>query len=129
MRDAVTDRVATSALPAASACALLAQARNVHKMELVEGRGNEFVDGRAAEGDAINRVYVLDSNALPFNQAEVRCAPPAHMSCLCTPAGPGGAGKVLPAHLSCLCTSAGQRAGHPLHTSAFVQSMMLVCRC
>ncbi len=48
------------------------QARNVHKMDLVEGRGNEFVDGRAREGDAINRVYVLDSDELPFNQAEVR---------------------------------------------------------
>jgi hypothetical protein len=58
------------------------QARNVHKMELVEGRGNEFVDGRAREGDAINRVYVLDSNELPFNQAEVR------RIWLCAPAGP-----------------------------------------
>ena len=47
------------------------QARNVHKMELVEGHGNEFVSGRAREGDAINRVYVLDSDELPFNQAEV----------------------------------------------------------
>lgn len=48
------------------------QARNVHKMELVEGHGNEFVSGRAREGDAINRVYVLDSDELPFNQAEVK---------------------------------------------------------
>ena len=55
----------------------------MHKMELVEGRGNEFVDGRAREGDAINRVYVLDSDVLPFNQAEVRRA------WLCTPAGSG----------------------------------------
>ncbi|KAK9837439.1 hypothetical protein WJX81_002398 [Elliptochloris bilobata] len=47
------------------------QARNVHNMELVEGHGNEFVGGRAREGDAINRVYVLDSDELPFNQAEV----------------------------------------------------------
>ena len=58
----------------ASGCSWLtgAQARNVHKMELVEGHGNEFVGGRAREGDAINRVYVVDSDELPFHQAEAR---------------------------------------------------------
>ena len=44
----------------------------MHKMELVEGHGNEFVGGRAREGDAINRVYVVDSDELPFHQAEAR---------------------------------------------------------
>ena len=49
-----------------TACCM--QARNVHKMELVEGHGNEFVSGRAREGDAINRVYVLDSDELPLTR-------------------------------------------------------------
>ena len=44
----------------------------MHHMDLVEGQGNEFVGGRAREGDAINRVYVVDSDELPFHQAEVR---------------------------------------------------------
>ena len=44
----------------------------MHNMELVEGHGNEFVGGRAREGDAINRVYVVDSDELPFHQAEAR---------------------------------------------------------
>ena len=43
----------------------------MHNMELVEGHGNDFVGGRAREGDAINRVYVVDSNELLFHQAEV----------------------------------------------------------
>lgn len=70
------DRTSFTSTKAERACKhLFAQARNKHHMELVEGHGNEFVDGRAREGDAINRVYVLDSDELPFNQAEVRQRP------------------------------------------------------
>ncbi len=52
----------------------------MHNMELLEGHGNEFVGGRAREGDAINRVYVVDSNELPFHQAEV-CLLNSHPAC------------------------------------------------
>ena len=37
------------------------QERNVHKMNLVEGEGNAFVDGKPLEDDEFNKVHVLVS--------------------------------------------------------------------
>ena len=48
------------------------QKANVHGMNLVEGKGNEWTsDGRPTEGDELNTVWVVDSNKLPFYRAEV----------------------------------------------------------
>lgn len=46
------------------------QARNVNKMELIAGSGNNARD-KDREGDKINRVYVVDSDKLPFHKAEL----------------------------------------------------------
>lgn len=43
---------------------------NVNGMALREGRGNQYVDGRPTEDDEFNTVWVVDSEALPFYQAE-----------------------------------------------------------
>lgn len=49
------------------------QAANVNKMELREGKGNELkgLFGSATEDDLLNVVWIVDSNAMPFYQAEV----------------------------------------------------------
>lgn len=47
------------------------QERNVNGMKLVQGSGNEFLDGKPLEDDKINTVYILDSNDLPFHRAEL----------------------------------------------------------
>eukprot|EP00889_Picochlorum_renovo_P004056 jgi/Picre1/31086/NNA_006441.t1 len=48
------------------------QEENVNKMDLKQGRGNEYTSfGRASEGDELNTVWVIDSNEFPFYQAEV----------------------------------------------------------
>lgn len=47
------------------------QERNVNNMKLVRGYGNDFVDGKPLENDRVNTVYILDSNDLPFNRAEL----------------------------------------------------------
>eukprot|EP00884_Botryococcus_braunii_P022626 jgi/Botrbrau1/9047/Bobra.0376s0023.1 len=47
------------------------QERNVNGMRLVQGSGNEFLDGKPVEDDKINTVYILDSNDLPFHRAEL----------------------------------------------------------
>ena len=39
----------------------MGQERNVHGMKLVAGDGNEYVGGRATEGDTFNTVYVVVS--------------------------------------------------------------------
>ena len=39
-------------------------------MQLREGRGNAFEAGKPREGDELNVVWVVDSNALPFYRAE-----------------------------------------------------------
>lgn len=45
---------------------------NVNNMDLRRGAGNEFTAlGAPTEGDMANTVWVLDSNVLPFYQAEV----------------------------------------------------------
>lgn len=47
------------------------QAANVNGMRLLPGDGNTFsADGRPAEDDVINTVWVLDSDKLAFNRAE-----------------------------------------------------------
>jgi hypothetical protein len=45
--------------------------KNVNNMKLVRGEGNRFVDGKATEDDAVNTVYIVDSDKLPFHQAEI----------------------------------------------------------
>jgi hypothetical protein len=45
--------------------------RNKNNMKLVKGEGNIFIHGRATEDDAINTVYVVDAEKLPFHQAEM----------------------------------------------------------
>lgn len=47
------------------------ESKNVNKMNLIAGEGASFKNGKATENDAINTVYVVDSNALPFHQAEM----------------------------------------------------------
>jgi len=47
------------------------EAANVHKMKLVAGQGNGFTAGKPTETDVVNSVWIYDSNALPFYQAEV----------------------------------------------------------
>ncbi|KAL4418860.1 hypothetical protein ABPG77_002927 [Micractinium sp. CCAP 211/92] len=48
------------------------QEANVNGMRLLPGNGNEYdPSGRPTEGDEFNTVWILDSNQLPFNQAEV----------------------------------------------------------
>eukprot|EP00798_Chlamydomonas_sp_ICE-L_P013659 gene13659-19546_t len=47
------------------------QDANVNGMELREGRGNEFEGMKAREDDLLNVVWIIDSDALPFNQAEM----------------------------------------------------------
>lgn len=64
------------------------ESKNKNGMKLVPGEGAEFRNGRATETDAINTVFVVDSNALPFHQAEM-CVPyPGaalpHRQCQCT---------------------------------------------
>lgn len=44
---------------------------NVNGMTLKEGRGNSYRDSGPSEGDAFNTVWIVDSTALPFYQAEV----------------------------------------------------------
>ena len=47
------------------------QAANIHNMELREGSGGKFDDsGRPAEDDLLNVIWVVDSDKLPFYQAE-----------------------------------------------------------
>ena len=46
------------------------QAENVNNMELREGAGGDFQNGRPVEDDVLNVVWVVDSDKLPFNQAE-----------------------------------------------------------
>ena len=46
------------------------ESKNVNKMKLVPGEGNNFKNGKATENDAVNTVYIVDSQALPFHQAE-----------------------------------------------------------
>lgn len=48
----------------------IVQQENTIGMKLVEGQGNAYVGGKATEDDKINTVYVIDSNAFPFFQAE-----------------------------------------------------------
>lgn len=49
------------------------QDENVNGMTLLKGEGNRVTDyGLATEDDVINTIWVLDSNKLPFYQAEVR---------------------------------------------------------
>ena len=44
----------------------------MHGMELRPGRGGEVgAWGRVSEDDLLNVVWVVDSNVLPFNRAEV----------------------------------------------------------
>eukprot|EP00798_Chlamydomonas_sp_ICE-L_P015637 gene15637-21746_t len=43
---------------------------NVNGMNLLEGSGNTFANGRPTEDDVFNTVWVVDSNALPFYRAE-----------------------------------------------------------
>lgn len=45
--------------------AKIPQERNVHKMNLVEGEGNAFVDGKPLEDDKFNTVHVLVSQPQP----------------------------------------------------------------
>lgn len=47
------------------------QSKNVNNMKLVPGEGGEIRNGKATENDAINTVYIVDSNQLPFHQAEM----------------------------------------------------------
>ena len=48
------------------------QEENVNKMDLKQGRGNEYTSfGRASEGDELNTIWVIDSNEFPFYQAEI----------------------------------------------------------
>lgn len=47
------------------------ESKNKNGMKLIPGEGAEFRNGRATENDAINTVYIVDSNALPFHQAEM----------------------------------------------------------
>lgn len=46
------------------------QEANVNGMQLREGRGNQHKGGEPQEGDELNVVWVVDSGALPFYQAE-----------------------------------------------------------
>ena len=46
------------------------ESKNVNKMKLVPGEGNNFKNGKATENDAVNTVYIVDSQSLPFHQAE-----------------------------------------------------------
>lgn len=47
------------------------QAANVNNMELRPGSGGQFTpDGQPAEDDLLNVVWVVDSEKLPFYQAE-----------------------------------------------------------
>jgi peptide methionine sulfoxide reductase MsrA len=49
----------------------LLQEANVHGMRLLQGSGNEWTaDGKPTEGDELNTVWVVDSDALPFYRAE-----------------------------------------------------------
>lgn len=50
------------------------ESKNKNNMKLVPGEGGEIRNGRATENDAVNTVYIVDSTALPFHQAEM-CAP------------------------------------------------------
>jgi peptide methionine sulfoxide reductase MsrA len=43
---------------------------NTVGMDLVEGKGGGFEKGRPTEDDTLNKVWILDSNALPFYPAE-----------------------------------------------------------
>lgn len=45
--------------------------KNKNNMKLLRGEGAEFRNGRATEDDAVNTVYIVDSTALPFHQAEM----------------------------------------------------------
>jgi hypothetical protein len=45
--------------------------KNTNNMKLVRGEGNAFINGRATEDDAVNTVYVVDAQQLPFHQAEM----------------------------------------------------------
>ena len=49
------------------------EAANVNNMKLVPGEGNRVTErgGKPSETDVINQVWIYDSNALPFYQAEV----------------------------------------------------------
>lgn len=47
------------------------QEANVNGMELREGSGNEWKDGKPTEDDLLNVVWVVDSAQLPFYRAEV----------------------------------------------------------
>ena len=44
--------------------------KNKDNMKLVPGKGNEFRNGRATEDDTFNTVYIVDTENLPFHQAE-----------------------------------------------------------
>jgi len=44
---------------------------NVDGMELKEGKGNAWQDGKPTEDDLLNTVWVLDTSTLPFYPAEV----------------------------------------------------------
>lgn len=46
-------------------------AQNANKMKLVPGEGNTMTSGKATENDAVNTVYIVDAEKLPFHQAEV----------------------------------------------------------
>ena len=45
--------------------------KNKDNMKLVRGEGNSLRNGRPTEDDAINTVYIVDAEALPFHQAEM----------------------------------------------------------
>jgi len=47
------------------------QEENANNMQLLEGSGNEYRNGKPMEGDLINTVWIVDSTSLPFYQAEV----------------------------------------------------------
>lgn len=44
---------------------------NTNGMVLKEGKGNEYVNGQASEGDLLNTVWVIDSSQLGFHKAEM----------------------------------------------------------
>lgn len=46
------------------------QQANVNGMELREGKGNTFMNGKPTEDDLLNVVWVVDSNERPFYRAE-----------------------------------------------------------
>ena len=99
------------------------QEENVNKMELKEGKGNEFrgMFGGPTEDDLINVVWVVDSNKLPFYQAEVY-----HQY-------HNGIGKVCPGQTRHQCTSAAavQKCGcaQGMHVTVIAVALQAIRGC